>query len=91
MLDFRLTAACHAVFSLASLGGLSPGPILDLQVIEDYEVCFHRFSVMGPTNMRQEEIFEFLSKVHESPASWLSNLHQNLGLAHCLDAEKLAS
>ena len=26
------------------------------------------------TNMRQEEIFEILSKIHENPASWLSNL-----------------
>jgi len=24
--------------------------------------------------MRQEEIFEILSKIHEDPASWLSNL-----------------
>lgn len=31
--DFRLTPRCHGVFSRASLGGLSPGRVPDLQVI----------------------------------------------------------
>lgn len=33
--------------------------------------------------MRQEEIFEILSKVHENPAAWLSNLYPFSGQQLC--------